>query len=73
MDHFLDMGGYAYFVWPAYGVVALLLLVFAVQAWHELRRQQAELTALERLGLGRRRDRQADRQDGSGGHDESEA
>jgi hypothetical protein len=44
-----------------------------VQAWHELRRQQAELTALEGLGLGRRRDRQADRQDGSGGHDESEA
>ena len=49
------MGGYGAFVWPAYGVVALLMFGFWLAAWRDLRRQRDELAALEAAGLGRRR------------------
>ena len=34
---FFDMGGDAAFVWPAYGVAVLMLIVFAVLSWRRLR------------------------------------
>jgi heme exporter protein D len=43
---FLHMGGDAAFVWPAYGVAALILIAFAVLSWRRLR---AAERALERI------------------------
>jgi heme exporter protein D len=53
MEEFLRMGGYAKFVWPAYGVSALAIggLVFAV--WRRSRKLRRKLKDLEN---GRRPD-----------------
>ena len=45
---FLAMGGYAGFVWPAYGVAAAILVGMLVAAWIKLKRSE---TDLERLAL----------------------
>jgi heme exporter protein D len=37
---FFDMGGYAAYVWPAYGVSALALIVLAALSWREMRRSE---------------------------------
>jgi heme exporter protein D len=41
-----DMGGYAAFVWPAYGVAAVVLGGLALASW---RRYRASLHDLDRL------------------------
>ena len=43
---YLAMGGYAAFVWPAYGVA---LAVLGGLAWHCWRRYRASAVALEKL------------------------
>jgi heme exporter protein D len=43
---FLAMGGYAVFVWPAYGVALGVLGGFALYAW---RRYRASVAALDQL------------------------
>jgi heme exporter protein D len=43
---FLAMGGYAGFVWPAYGVALAVLAVLALLSW---RRYRESTVALERL------------------------
>jgi heme exporter protein D len=43
---FFHMGGDAAFVWPAYGVAALMLIAFALMSWRRLR---AAERALERI------------------------
>jgi len=43
----LDMGKYAAYVWPAWGISALVLTVIAVRVLASARRWQAELKALE--------------------------
>jgi heme exporter protein D len=50
MSHFLAMGGYAAFVWPAYGVALLALGGLLVQSLRQYRARQREL---ERLQDGR--------------------
>ena len=54
VGRYLAMGGYAAFVWPAYGVA---LTVLGGLAWHSWRRYRASISALERLQreLGTRR------------------
>jgi heme exporter protein D len=47
LDHFLAMGGYARFVWPAYALAVLVLAAMAVQSYRAWRRQQALWSALE--------------------------
>ncbi len=42
-DEFLTMGGYAAYVWPAYGIALLVLLANAVLPVRRLRRRLAEL------------------------------
>jgi heme exporter protein D len=42
MAEFLHMGGYAHYVWPAYGLTALVL---AWNAWSALRLRRAQLAA----------------------------
>lgn len=51
LQHFLEMGGYAEFVWPAYGLTALVLL----WNWWAARRSEAEAqeAARRRLELAR--------------------
>jgi heme exporter protein D len=43
LQHFLDMGGYARFVWPAYGVAAVVLIAMTVQALGAHRRTRQAL------------------------------
>ncbi len=57
---FLDMGGYAAFVWPAYGIVAVVMIGLVVTSLRRLRANEAAIAKLERW-RGRRRS------DGEGG------
>jgi heme exporter protein D len=55
MQAFFDMGGYGVFIWPAYGLTALVLAALAGASLRGLRRSQAALDALERnAGMARR-------------------
>lgn len=49
---FLAMGGYAAFVWPAYG---LAVVVLGGLTWHSWRRHRASRSALDRLERSPRR------------------
>ena len=51
---FLAMGGYAQFVWPAYGAAALVLIVLLAWTLAGYRRRQRELEALQRQAERRR-------------------
>ena len=42
--NWLQMGGYAVFVWPAYGLTVAVLAGFAIHAWRR-HRQTGELLA----------------------------
>jgi len=55
LEHFLAMGGYARFVWPAYGLAVLVLAGMALQSYRGWRRQQSLWSALEALRPQRRR------------------
>jgi heme exporter protein D len=48
LSTFLGMGGYAGFVWPAYGVAAVVLIAMAVQATGAYRRTKAALDEAQR-------------------------
>ena len=57
MDHLIDylaMGGYARFVWPAYGICLAVMLGLLLQSLGTYRARQREL---DRLQSGRRRTR----------------
>ena len=43
------MGGYAAYVWTAYGFAALVLVVLLVQSWRSARRRDAELEQVRRV------------------------
>jgi len=47
ISNFFAMGGYAGFVWSAYGAAALILIGLLVMSWKDLRARQAEVEALE--------------------------
>ncbi len=44
---FLKMGGYAAFVWPAFGIVLAVLAGFVVSSLRTLRAREATLRALQ--------------------------
>jgi len=46
MNEYLHMGGYAAFVWPAYGLSALVMLGLVVTAWRSLKARERELARL---------------------------
>lgn len=46
MSEFFDMGGYAAFVWPAYGLTALIMVVVAIIS---IRAARSTNAAFERL------------------------
>lgn len=45
---FLEMGGYAAYVWPAFGTTALVLIVLALASLRSLRTRQQMLEGLQR-------------------------
>jgi heme exporter protein D len=47
LEQWLAMGGYAVFVWPAYGLAAIVLGGLAVFSWRRHRRSFAVLTRLQ--------------------------
>jgi heme exporter protein D len=49
LTEFFAMGGYAAYVWPAYGFAALVLIALLVQSWRGARRRAAELDQVRRL------------------------
>jgi heme exporter protein D len=46
---FLAMGGYAAYVWSAYGFAAVVLVALLVQSWRSARRREAEFEQVRRL------------------------
>lgn len=48
IGEFLAMGGFAAFVWPAYGVAALVLGWLIVGSLRDLRAREREAAGLER-------------------------
>ncbi len=48
MNAMLNMGGYAAFVWPAYGASVLLLGAAIVLTWRAYSRAKAQLAVLEK-------------------------
>jgi len=48
IQHFLAMGGYARFVWPAYGVAFAVLAWMLIDSVGAYRRTRRELALLER-------------------------
>jgi heme exporter protein D len=49
LTDFFAMGGYAAYVWPAYAIAALVLIVLLVLSWRSARRRVAELERLSHL------------------------
>lgn len=47
MSEFFAMGGYATYVWPAYGVAVLILAALWISSVRELRAREAEIEAVE--------------------------
>jgi len=48
IDHFLAMGGYARFVWPAFGLALVVLGGLLIESLVTYRKRQRELAAAER-------------------------
>jgi len=46
LGEFLAMGGYAQFVWPAYLITAVILVVLTGLSLRDLRREEATLRTL---------------------------
>jgi len=58
LSEILDMGGYAVFVWPAYGIAAVIMIVLAVMSWRALVTERAILEKLEAEHGSRRNQRE---------------
>jgi len=57
---FLAMGGYARYLWPAYGLAAVALVVLLVVSFKAMRARERELAESERhRRKGRRNETQA--------------
>ncbi len=55
VDEFLAMGGYGAYVWSAYGITLLSLLLLFVWSWHGARAREAELEQVRKLSRSERR------------------
>lgn len=59
MAEFFAMGGYAAYIWPSYGVTAVVMVALLLLTLRELRDNEATLKALEGLRPNRRRNSRA--------------
>jgi heme exporter protein D len=50
---FFDMGGYAAFVWPAYGISVVALIVLAVLSLRQMRRAERRVALSEKADTQR--------------------
>ncbi len=48
LDHFLAMGGYAAFVWPAFGLAVIVLGGLCIESLVTYKKRQRELAAVEK-------------------------
>lgn len=55
MNEFLAMGGYGAYVWTAYGVTALFLLLLFIWSWFGARARETELEQVKQLSRAERR------------------
>ena len=60
------MGGYAVFVWSAFGITALVMVGLLVASWRSLKAREAELDALPPLPDRAERRRRRDERGGAG-------
>ncbi len=60
---FFSMGGYAAFVWPAFGAALVVLVGLLITSLRTLRANQAALEALRAAGGDRRRARDDETRD----------
>ena len=58
---FFDMGGYAAYVWPAFGAAAAIMIALLVISLRTMRAREASLRALEAAARSRRGDGGSDR------------
>jgi heme exporter protein D len=49
MNDFWAMGGYAAYVWPAYGLSVAVMVALSVAAWRNLRQKERELAQLQAM------------------------
>ena len=54
LNEFLAMGGYAAFVWPAYGLTAVVMIGIVVSGWRGLVRERQILEKLQQQRQGRK-------------------
>lgn len=47
INEFLDMGGYGAYIWPSYGVTAVVMVVMLLSSLRDLRENQTTLQGLE--------------------------
>lgn len=47
INSYLDMGGYAAYVWPAYGLAAIVMVGLLLTSLRSLRAREAELKLLQ--------------------------
>lgn len=47
IESFMNMGGYAAFIWPAYGITVVVLAVLIVVSLRQLRANEREAAAME--------------------------
>ena len=59
LRNWLEMGGYAWFVWPAYGLTAVVMVWMVVDSLRGLRADRRALDALQ-AGEGERPERNRD-------------
>jgi len=52
---FFEMGGYAAYVWPAFGIGAVVMIGLLLFSIRRLRLREAELRRLEKASGGQRR------------------
>lgn len=55
VNEFLAMGGYGAYVWAAYGITLLSLLLLFVWSWYGARAREAELEQVRKLSRSERR------------------
>jgi heme exporter protein D len=59
LQQFLTMGGYGGYVWPAYGIGAVVMLALLLASLRGARKAEAELAIMQQLRQDRRRNREA--------------
>lgn len=57
LTSFLEMGGYARFVWPSFAITLVVLVGLLIESMHSLKVKQRRLAALQAAAQRRRKER----------------